>query len=211
MLLDEPFSALDTALRAATRKAVADLLSAAGITTILVTHDQTEALSFADQVAVMGQGRLLQVGAPRDLYLRPKDRLIAEFLGQAIVLPARLAGGWAQCDLGRIAVDAQHGHGEAQIMLRPEQISLEQVADQAAAHADGVLGEVTEVDFGGSVCTVAVRLLNLNGTSLSHGANGRTSLLFQKPSSGLLAIGAVVRIRVVGAAHVFDRPVEAVA
>jgi iron(III) transport system ATP-binding protein len=136
--------------------------------------------------------------------------LIAEFLGQAIVLPARLAAGWAQCDLGRIAVDARHGHGDAQIMLRPEQISLEQVtADQAAAQADGVLGEVTEVDFGGSVCTVAVRLLN--GTSLSHGATDGASLLFQKPSSGLLPIGAVVRIRVAGAAHVFDRPVETVA
>ncbi len=72
MLLDEPFSALDTGLRDTTRKSVARLLSGAGITTILVTHDQPEALSFADQVAVMREGRLPQVGTPRALYLRPQ-------------------------------------------------------------------------------------------------------------------------------------------
>src|SRR5262245_32148752 len=76
MLLDEPFSALDTSLRASTRKAVADLLGQAGITTILVTHDQAEALSFADQVAVMRDGKLPQVGTPRELYLRPRDAMV---------------------------------------------------------------------------------------------------------------------------------------
>src|SRR5262249_1277687 len=90
MLLDEPFSALDTRLRASARKAVARVLSAARMTTILVTHDQSEALSFADQIAVLREGRLLQVGTPRELYLRPKDAMIAEFMGDAIVLPARV-------------------------------------------------------------------------------------------------------------------------
>src|SRR5262249_52870972 len=91
MLLDEPFSALDTGLRASTRKAVARLLRAARVTTILVTHDQQEALSFADQVAVLDGGRLLQVGTPRELYLCPRNPMVAEFMGDAIVLPARLA------------------------------------------------------------------------------------------------------------------------
>ncbi|MGH8374697.1 MAG: ABC transporter ATP-binding protein, partial [Pseudomonas sp.] len=68
MLLDEPFSALDTGLRAAMRKMVARLLEDAGVTTILVTHDQSEALSFADQLAVMRHGRLVQSGHPLDLY-----------------------------------------------------------------------------------------------------------------------------------------------
>ncbi len=84
MLLDEPFSALDTGLRAAMRKMVARLLSEAGVTTILVTHDQAEALSFADQLAVMRQGRLVQAGAPMDLYLRPVDEDTAAFLGDAV-------------------------------------------------------------------------------------------------------------------------------
>ena len=72
MLLDEPFSALDAGLRDNMRKAVAQLLRAAGITAILVTHDQAEALSFADQVAVLRAGRLAQVGPPRELYLQPQ-------------------------------------------------------------------------------------------------------------------------------------------
>lgn len=159
MLLDEPFSALDTALRAGTRKAVADLLSRAGVTTILVTHDQAEALSFADQVAVMDKGRLLQIGAPRELYLRPRDAMIAEFLGDAVILPARLAGGMADCALGRVAVDDAVRSGAGRIMLRPEQIDL--VADGA----QNAYGDVIDVDFAGALCTVTLRLQD--GTSLS--------------------------------------------
>ncbi len=81
MLLDEPFSALDTGLRAAMRKMVARLLEDAGVTTILVTHDQSEALSFADQLAVMRHGRLVQSGHPLDLYRYPEDEQTALFLG----------------------------------------------------------------------------------------------------------------------------------
>lgn len=120
MLLDEPFSALDAALRISTRKATAALLDAAGVTTILVTHDQGEALSFADQVAVMRLGRLPQIGAPRDVYLRPRDPMIAEFLGDAVILPADVADGWAVCALGRIPANSGQRRNDAQIMLRPE-------------------------------------------------------------------------------------------
>ncbi|MHA0853661.1 ABC transporter ATP-binding protein, partial [Serratia nematodiphila] len=115
MLLDEPFSALDTGLRAATRKAVAELLTEAKVASILVTHDQSEALSFADQVAVMRNGRLAQVGAPQDLYLRPVDEPTASFLGETLVLTAELAHGWADCALGRIAVDDRQRSGPARI------------------------------------------------------------------------------------------------
>ena len=73
MLLDEPFSALDAGLRVATRRAVANVLNKAGVTTILVTHDQAEALSFADQVAVMRGGKLAQIGNPFVVYTRPAD------------------------------------------------------------------------------------------------------------------------------------------
>ncbi len=83
MLLDEPFSALDTGLRASTRKATADLLAETGIASILVTHDQNEALSFATQVAVMRQGRFAQVGTPLTVYSQPVDEETALFLGDA--------------------------------------------------------------------------------------------------------------------------------
>jgi iron(III) transport system ATP-binding protein len=210
MLLDEPFSALDTGLRDTTRKSVARLLSGAGITTILVTHDQPEALSFADQVAVMREGRLPQVGTPRALYLRPRDRIIAEFLGEAVVMPAVLADGWAACALGRIPVDDPHRHGPAQIMLRPEQISLAQVqdGDAAAPGPEASFGEVMDIEFGGSVCTLAVRLCGDAG-SLRSGPDGAAEsmrLLLRRLSNDVPPVGAIVRIAVSGEAHVFAEP-----
>lgn len=187
MLLDEPFSALDTALRAGTRRAVADLLSLAGITTILVTHDQAEALSFADQVAVMDKGRLLQVGAPRELYLHPRDEMIAAFLGDAVILPARVSGGMADCILGCVAVGdaARSGHGR--IMLRPEQIDL--VAGDASGA--GTACDVTDIDFAGALCTVTLRLPD--GSSLS----------LRRSSLDVPAIGETLRVSLRGPAHFF--------
>jgi len=210
MLLDEPFSALDTGLRDATRKAVARLLSGAGITTILVTHDQPEALSFADQVAVMHQGRLPQVGAPRALYLQPRDRTIAEFLGEAIVMPALLADGWAECALGRIAVDDRHRHGWAQIMLRPEQVSLARVPSDGSAEGSGQnapFGEVLDVEFGGSICTLSVRLpndVNAARLGMNDRAESNVPLQLRRSSNDVPPVGAIVRIAVVGAAHVLE-------
>ena len=193
MLLDEPFSALDTGLRAATRKAVAQLLQSAGITTILVTHDQAEALSFADQVAVMRDGRLAQVGRPMDLYLRPVDAATADFLGEAVVLSAQLSDGWAECALGRIAINDAQRQGAAQIMLRPEQLLLvEQPATSTPAGA--CLGEVLEADFCGPVSELTVRLLH---------APEMPPLLVRGPGLHAPGVGATVSIGVTGQAHVF--------
>jgi iron(III) transport system ATP-binding protein len=195
MLLDEPFSALDTGLRAATRKAVAQLLSGAGITTILVTHDQAEALSFADQVAVMRNGRLAQVGSPRDLYLRPSDPATANFLGEAVVLPACMSNGWADCSLGRLATDSTGDSGEVQIMLRPEQLQLEQITEtDAVPVGGGCVGTVLEADFCGPVCELTVRLAGDGADQL---------LRVSSPGANAPLVGARVRIRVAGQAHVF--------
>jgi len=207
MLLDEPFSALDTGLRASTRKAVAQLLGAAGITTILVTHDQAEALSFADQVAVMRGGLLVQAGRPLDLYLRPRDAAVAGFLGDSIVLPAQLAGGWADCALGRIAGNDSGRQGAAQIMLRPEQLQVAEVPPEAAAQGsrgDACYGAVTDTDFGGSVCVLSVRLLRGTGTAAAVPATGWDEpLLVHSAGMHAPALGAMVRITVAGQAHVF--------
>ncbi len=196
MLLDEPFSALDTGLRAATRKAVAQLLSAAGVTTILVTHDQAEALSFADQLAVMRDGRLVQVGPPLDLYLRPCDETTAAFLGDAVVLPARLENGWADCALGRIAVDDSARNGDAKIMLRPEQLNVAEIA-AGDTDAQGRSGIVIETDFGGAVCNLGVRL-----TATAAENTAGSTLLVRCPGPQAPAVGASVKISVTGSAHV---------
>ena len=144
MLLDEPFSALDTGLRASTRKAVARLLADAGVTTLLVTHDQEEALSIADQIAVMRDGRFTQVGAPQDVYRQPNDRFTAEFLGDCISLPCTVASGIAECALGRVPVHASADDGPATLALRPEQLVATVVSDSEGR--DGV-GTVIATEF----------------------------------------------------------------
>lgn len=198
MLLDEPFSALDTGLRAAMRKLVARLLADAGVTTILVTHDQSEALSFADQLAVMRNGRLVQSGHPLDLYRYPEDEETALFLGDAVVMPARIEAGWAHCDLGRIPVNNHRNNSSAQIMLRPEQLQLASVVPNTTEVA-GCNAVVTERDFSGNTCTLTVELQSLSPDD----APGRSLLV---RSSGLYAppTGSTVQVSTIGHAHVLS-------
>ncbi|MEX2574034.1 MAG: ABC transporter ATP-binding protein, partial [Balneolaceae bacterium] len=82
VLLDEPFSNLDAILRDATRKEVRGILKKAGMSAVLVTHDQEEALSFADRIAVMNDGRIEQIGTPEEVYYKPKTKFVAQFLGR---------------------------------------------------------------------------------------------------------------------------------
>jgi iron(III) transport system ATP-binding protein len=176
------------------RKAVARVLQTAGITAILVTHDQAEALSFADQVAVLREGRLIQSGTPQALYLAPRDRDTATFLGDAILLSAELRDGFADCALGRIATDAAGRQGNAEIMLRPEQLLLTS-AGQDEIDAGGCDGIVSDVEFGGALCTVTLLLANVNGGA---------PLSVRSSSARLPAVGSSVRVTVLGKAHVFD-------
>ncbi len=195
MLLDEPFSALDTGLRENMRKAVARVLQIAGITAVLVTHDQAEALSFADQVAVLREGALIQAGTPQALYLSPKDRETALFLGDAIVLPADLDSGSARCVLGHIPVDAGSRQGRTDIMLRPEQLRLGAVDDAGAKAA--CIGKVTDIEFGGAICAVTVVLSD---------AGGSETLNIKSSGVGLPEVGSMVSVSVIGKAHVLGKP-----
>lgn len=188
ILLDEPFSALDTGLRAATRKAVTEVLTAAGITTLLVTHDQGEALAFADQVVVMRTGRFVQVGDPREVYSRPVDATTAVFLGEAIVLPAEIREGVANCPLGLIAVDNADRQGRADIMLRPEQVLVTANGDEVGG---GVSGTISEITFCGPTSDVRI--------ALADGFSFRIEI----PSREPLSVGDTITIIVYGTAHVF--------
>jgi iron(III) transport system ATP-binding protein len=182
MLLDEPFSALDTGLRASTRKAVARLLADAGVTTLLVTHDQEEALSIADQVAVMREGRFTQVGSPQHVYRQPNDRFTAEFLGDCIALPCTVASGVADCVFGRVPVQGDDGTGT--LLLRPEQLVATVVSD--SGQLDGV-GTVSAVEFLGHDV-----LLTINPAGESE------PIIVRQHSLDPPTIDAKVRIEVVG-------------
>ncbi|QCY12937.1 ABC transporter ATP-binding protein [Pseudomonas sp. MPC6] len=199
MLLDEPFSALDTGLRGAMRKMVARLLTDAGVTTILVTHDQSEALSFADQLAVMRDGRLVQSGHPLDLYRYPEDEQTALFLGDAVVMPARIEAGWAHCDLGRIPVNNHRNNNSAQIMLRPEQLQLVGVPS-TPAEASGCRAVVTEREFSGNTCTLTVQLQALSANQQCRTLRVRSSGMYAPPT------GSAVHVSAIGHAHVLSEP-----
>ncbi|MFD4422354.1 ABC transporter ATP-binding protein [Agromyces sp. NPDC058484] len=137
ILLDEPFSALDTGLREQTRRAVIDALGRSGITAVLVTHDQDEALSFGHAIGVMVDGRLAQAGAPDAVFDSPETPEIAAFLGPAVLLPARPGDGCVDCALGRIPLRHDRGNGAVAglAMVRPAQIDLSTSTDAAELNA----------------------------------------------------------------------------
>lgn len=204
MLLDEPFSALDAGLRESTRDMVSQVLSAAGVTAILVTHDQAEALSFADHLAVMRDGLMVQSGPPQELYLQPRDTQTASFLGEAIILDADFIDGWAQCALGRICTDAPGRQGRARIMLRPEQVSMTPVEPGAVSHGQAAIGRIVSRSFRGPTCRVVVE------PSFSDGRPGAEVTLVTS-SVVTPAVGSWVGFSVIGTAHVFGAPEPAVA
>jgi iron(III) transport system ATP-binding protein len=126
VLLDEPFSSLDAALRESVRAEVQALLREHRITTVMVTHDQEEALSMADSVAVLRDGRIVQQGPPAELYTEPVDVGLAHFLGAANVLRARIDGDGAHTALGVLSLhgDVPAGDRDVSVMLRPEQLEV---------------------------------------------------------------------------------------
>ena len=123
ILLDEPFSNLDASLRDRMRREVRQILLEAGAASIFVTHDQEEALSIADTVAVMRNGRIEQVGAPEEVYGRPVSRWVAEFLGEAEILSGRVRGSSVQSELGPLAVEPGF-EGPAEVIVRPESFAI---------------------------------------------------------------------------------------
>lgn len=144
LLLDEPLSNLDAKLRLEMRQQIRDICKRVGITGIYVTHDQKEALSMADQIAVLNQGKLMQVGPPKLLYERPKNRFVADFLGETNFIPAEVRGREGEGDTAAVILDSPLGTlkstvfpddlpatGNVTCSIRPESIRLmEGSADQ---------------------------------------------------------------------------------
>ena len=123
LLLDEPFSSLDPGLRQTTREEVRALLKAEGISAILVTHAQEEALSFAERLGVMKDGSLEQIGTPEAVYRYPKTTYVADFLGQTNFIHAHVKNGIAQTQFGRVKVDGEAA-GDVLLSIRPEYLKM---------------------------------------------------------------------------------------
>jgi iron(III) transport system ATP-binding protein len=158
ILLDEPFSALDAGLRAELRRDVRAALRADGATAVLVTHDQGEALSLADEVMVMRNGRAVQSGTPTAVYRRPTDPWVARFVGEAMLLPGTARDGQAHTVAGTapaITAAPEAPPHPVTVLVRPEQLRLTAV-DSAAPGT--VTGRVLRHDFHGHDTLTVVRL-----------------------------------------------------
>jgi putative spermidine/putrescine transport system ATP-binding protein len=163
LLMDEPMGALDKKLRETLQREIRRIQRQVGITFVHVTHDQEEALTMSDRIAVMNHGRLIQVDRPQELYERPNSLFTARFLGDANVFEeARLdsADGRARAVCGRLAVPVRFGPDErpgdtVSVVVRPEQIELRDAADSRPAIDSGV---VREVVYMGSIRKVVIEL-----------------------------------------------------
>lgn len=163
LLLDEPLSNLDAKLREKMRTELKDLQRRTGITFVYVTHDQAEALALSDQIVVMQQGEIQQIGTPDEVYARPANRLVADFMGlinafEAHIEPAGAGRAVLTLEQGvRLEVAAPAGlrePGKAELVVRPENIALLEPADRQAQ----LQGQVVAHTFLGNLMEIMVKL-----------------------------------------------------
>ena len=208
VLLDEPFASLDAHLRASVRAEVQEIFRRAGTTAVLVTHDQDEALSVADRVAALRDGKIAQYAAPEDLYSRPVDRDLASFVGEANLLEGVLNGSMVKTLLGNLPLDpatALAPAGQVTVLIRPEQIDLTPArilpatgALPAAATppADGLTGRVTSYGYHGHDAVLRVQP--------DHAPDDRT-IVVRIIGGRHLPVGSPVTLRARGPVHAWPR------
>jgi len=189
LLLDEPLGALDKSLRESMQVELRSLQQRLGITTIMVTHDQDEALTLADNVAIMRDGRLEQLGSPTDVYQRPSTRFVAGFIGVSNFFRGRVDqrdGHSARVTINSGPVlaiaDCPPGRDEVTVALRPEAITIEPAATADAPNC--VLGMIEQVVYRGFVSHIYLRL-----------DNGESLVVFQSNGAAPPAPGTLVLAR----------------
>lgn len=196
LLLDEPLGALDKSLRESMQVELRALQQRLGITTIIVTHDQDEALTLSDRVAIMRGGRLEQLGTPTEVYEMPASRFVAGFIGVSNFFRGRVE----RRDAGEARIVTATGealvveggaadHDEVTVALRPEAIVIEPLSDDACDAANSVVGSVEQVVYRGFVRHTYLRM-----------DNGETLIAFQPSRPGsegaaVIAPGARARAR----------------
>jgi iron(III) transport system ATP-binding protein len=168
LLLDEPLSNLDARLRLHMRTELRQLVKSTGATAVYVTHDQKEALSMADRVAVMRDGKVIQVGTPQELYHRPRSLFVADFLGEANFLPGKVATREGQetrveTAAGQVRASAATADGPVTCCVRPERIALETDSTPAEG-SNAVEAEVVSSTFLGEIRQYVCRLRDTETT-----------------------------------------------
>jgi spermidine/putrescine transport system ATP-binding protein len=199
LLLDEPLSALDLKLRKEMQIELKRIQLDTGITFIFVTHDQEEALTMSDRIAVMSQGKILQVGTPTEIYERPTNRFVADFIGETNLVEVGVGGR----DNGQVAVKLPGGReinvalpgdltlgGKGTIAIRPERTSLTKDADrQLAGKIENIVYFGTDTSY---FVTLAdgrpfhVRVQNRDGARMSYDKGDEVGILFATDAAQLL-------------------------
>jgi iron(III) transport system ATP-binding protein len=174
VLLDEPWSNIDPLLRAAMRDELAEILRAIEVTVLFVTHDREEAFSIADRIALMRAGRVVQSGAPEEVYFAPADRWVAGFVGEGNFLRGELDGSLVKTPIGRFPVEKANGARDVDVLIRPELLELR--PDPSGA------GEVVAREFRGHDVLYRVRLPD------------RSIVVSQRPSTEVIPFGARVAL-----------------
>lgn len=149
LLLDEPLSNLDPGLRDEMRGLIRDLHRDTGITTLIVTHDQAEAVALSDRIALILDGRVAQTGAPADFYHRPASLAVARFFGAVNLLPGRVSGRMFHAAIGAMALVQPAPDGPGLLTIRPERVRI-------GPDPDALSGVLRAVDFLGTQCRVVV-------------------------------------------------------
>jgi putrescine transport system ATP-binding protein len=166
LLLDEPMAALDKKLRGATQFELMDLQRRLGLTFVIVTHDQSEAMTVADRIAVMDRGRLMQVAPPAEIYEQPNSRWVADFIGDINLFEGRVGAAAGTIDgtaLGRLRVRGKIGaeaNATVWVAVRPEKIRLVPCAREPAQRADAensVLATVIDIGYLGDLSVYKLR------------------------------------------------------
>ena len=149
LLLDEPLTALDAKLRDRLRDEINELLRSLRITAIYVTHDQSEAMALGDRIVVMSHGRVSQIGTPREIYLRPANRFVADFIGTMNPLKGLLNNGWFECAGGRLPM-AGSRQGSAEFLFRPNDATIGGLGEE------GLRGRVKAASFLGDRIRITI-------------------------------------------------------
>ena len=183
LLLDEPLSNLDAKLRQDVRVEIRELQRKLGLTTVMVTHDQEEALTMADRLVVMSEGRVRQVGSQQDLYERPADRFVADFVGRSTFLEGRVEETGRFVTEGGLAISClEHHPGPASLALRPERIAL---LGSEPPPENAFSGTVEFISYLGAQVDVHVRLTPSDRVVLQ---------VPNRPDHPLPGIGGVVKV-----------------
>jgi iron(III) transport system ATP-binding protein len=181
LLMDEPLSNLDARLREEVREEIRHLATTLGITVLYVTHDQVEAMALADRIAVMSGGKILQIGAPQELYHAPQDRRVGEFLGSMNAFEgSRQSDGRVKLSLGVLDCALPNGAKEVIVAIRPEDVA---VSRERSGAPNEFAAELESRTFLGDI---TVYNLAINGTKL----RGKTT-----QSDGELTAGSKAHVR----------------